>query len=212
MTSTRANPADEGGALKNTVLGGTASASTATNRQFQASNSLALDLFGEPTAPPQIVRLDRHCDRIAPCCDNLATIHPRYDGPHAAELRCAGCDKHRGWLPKVALDFLAETTKRFGAPTHPITLRDSTIGDHSMNPQRDNSGILFKNDRKAIDTQPDYTGNATVGGVEFRLSAWVKQGAKGKFMSLSLTPKDAAKPAAKATAKSDAPFDDAIGF
>ena len=77
------------------------------------------DLFGEPTAPPQIVRLDRSTDRERPCCDNLATIHPRPDTMHAAELRCAGCGKHRGWLPRVALDFLAETTKRFGAQQPP---------------------------------------------------------------------------------------------
>jgi hypothetical protein len=69
--------------------------------------------------------------------------------------------------------------------------------------QHDNSGIPFKNDHKAIDSQPDYTGSATVGGVEFRLSAWVKQGAKGKFMSLSLTPKDAAKPTAKTAPAND---------
>ena len=66
----------------------------------------------------------------------------------------------------------------------------------SVNQQRENSGVLFRNDRKAIDAQPDYTGSATVNGVEFRLSAWIKTGAKGKFMSLAFSPKDAntAKP------------------
>ena len=80
-----------------------------------------------------------------------------------------------------------------------------------MQKQRDNSAILFRNDRKETDSQPDYTGSATVGGIEFRLSAWIKQGANGNFLSLSLTPKDTAKPTAKATA-SPVPFDDPIGF
>ena len=92
-----------------------------------------LDLFGEPTAPPaQIVRLDRSIDRERPCCQNLATIRPTPDGPHAAELRCAGCDRHRGWLPKEAMSFLAEVARLWGAPTTPITLRDNSIGDHQM--------------------------------------------------------------------------------
>ena len=58
-----------------------------------------------------------------------------------------------------------------------------------MNPQRENSGILFKNDRKASERHPDYKGNATIGGEEFYLSAWVKQGRNGKFLSLSFTSK-----------------------
>lgn len=167
------------------------------------------DLFGEPTAPPQIVRLDRHCDRVAPCCDNLATIYPRPDTMHTAELRCGGCGKHRGWLPKVALDFLAETTKRFGPSTHPITLRDQTIGDHHMQRQRDLSGVLFKN-KKESPSQPDCRGEATINGAPFKLSAWIKQGKSGeKFMSLAFMPKDAAKPAAEAPARdfhSEVPF------
>jgi hypothetical protein len=63
----------------------------------------------------------------------------------------------------------------------------------SIKPQREGSGILFRNDKKEVgSTQPDYTGSATIGGVEYRLSAWVKQGNAGKFMSLSLTPKNGA--------------------
>lgn len=61
-----------------------------------------------------------------------------------------------------------------------------------MNREYDNTdrGVLFKNDRKEQDNHPDYKGSINVGGVEFWLSAWIKEGAKGKFMSLSVKPKD----------------------
>lgn len=59
--------------------------------------------------------------------------------------------------------------------------------------QKDNSGVLFKNDKKGVENRPDYTGNITVNGQSMWLSAWIKEGTKGKFMSLSCQPKDDTK-------------------
>ncbi len=57
--------------------------------------------------------------------------------------------------------------------------------------QRNGSGALFKNTKKeAGSKQPDYTGNAlSPSGEYFELSAWIKEGKSGKFMSVSLQPK-----------------------
>lgn len=49
---------------------------------------------------------------------------------------------------------------------------------------RENRGSLFKNDRKTKETQPDYTGSGLINGNEMRIAAWIKDGGKGKFMSL----------------------------
>lgn len=57
--------------------------------------------------------------------------------------------------------------------------------------QRDNSGSLFKNDRKEKDSHPDYTGNGMIDGKGFWFSAWIKKDRNGKaFMSLSFKPKE----------------------
>ena len=54
-----------------------------------------------------------------------------------------------------------------------------------------NRGALFKNDRKETDKHPDYSGSINVGGHDYWLSAWIKEGRNGKFMSLSVKQKDA---------------------
>ena len=62
----------------------------------------------------------------------------------------------------------------------------------------DNSGALFKNDRKEPGSrQPDYNGNLTVNGEEFWLSGWVKTSGPNakkpgmKFLSVAVQAKDA---------------------
>jgi len=54
--------------------------------------------------------------------------------------------------------------------------------------KRDNSGALFTNDKREKETHPHYQGKATIGGVEYYVSSWVKDGQKGKFQSLSFKP------------------------
>ena len=57
-----------------------------------------------------------------------------------------------------------------------------------MGYSKENTGALFKNDRKKSTKHPDYTGKVNVGGQDFRLAGWIKQAQSGKsFMSLSVT-------------------------
>jgi len=45
--------------------------------------------------------------------------------------------------------------------------------------QKDNSGAIFKNDKKEKDTQPDYKGKCVIDGVEKQISLWVKKSKSG---------------------------------
>jgi hypothetical protein len=56
---------------------------------------------------------------------------------------------------------------------------------------KDNSGALFKNERREKDTHPHATGTAIIDGVEYYVSAWTKDGRKGRFQSLAFKRKDA---------------------
>lgn len=78
-----------------------------------------------------------------------------------------------------------------------------------------NRGVLFKNDRKETDQQPDYTGKVNVQGEEKRLAGWIRQSKAGKtFLSLSISdplpPQETAP--APAQPQADQPLDDDIPF
>ena len=53
--------------------------------------------------------------------------------------------------------------------------------------QRDNSGSLFKNDpdKRRSDNSPEYGGKVMIDGRMYFINGWIKDGAKGKFFSLS---------------------------
>ena len=70
--------------------------------------------------------------------------------------------------------------------------------------QKDNTGSLFKNDRREKDSHPHAKGSATIDGVEYWVSAWTKEGQKGRWQSLSFQRKDE-KTAAKRNSD-DAPW------
>lgn len=46
--------------------------------------------------------------------------------------------------------------------------------------QKDNSGAIFKNDKKEKDTHPDYRGPIRVDGKDKEISLWVKKDKNGK--------------------------------
>jgi hypothetical protein len=56
---------------------------------------------------------------------------------------------------------------------------------------KNDSGSLFRNERRETDTQPEYRGDGIVNGEAVWINAWVKESKKTgrKFFSLSFRPK-----------------------
>jgi hypothetical protein len=72
-----------------------------------------------------------------------------------------------------------------------------------------NRGTFARNEKKESDTHADYNGQINVEGVEYWLNGWIKEGPKGKFMSLSVKPKaPAARQSSEPTRKAKGGFDD----
>lgn len=49
-------------------------------------------------------------------------------------------------------------------------------------------GTIFKNDRKEKDTHPDWRGTAMVNGALVEIAMWEKEGKRGTFYSVSVSP------------------------
>jgi len=158
-------------------------------------NVCSPDLFPD-TAPPsdpligRAVALATVCWR---CGTNVALFNPGR-GPHTAELRCRNCDAHLQWLSHADCETIAKfftaIENEFGVPTEIIyRLPNKTECEMSDDQKYDNTGILFRSD-KTKGSDRDYRGTITANGIEFWVSAWVRQGKKGKFLSLALKPKD----------------------
>ena len=75
-----------------------------------------------------------------------------------------------------------------------------------MTKKYDNSGALFKNEKKEKDTHPDYTGSITVEGADYWLCAWITDGALGNYLSLSVKKKDNEPKSRNNDLDSDIPF------
>lgn len=59
--------------------------------------------------------------------------------------------------------------------------------------QKEGQGSLFKNHDKKTDKHPEYRGDCTINGQQYWISAWIKEGKKGKWMSLAIQPKEDSK-------------------
>ena len=72
--------------------------------------------------------------------------------------------------------------------------------------QKEGQGSLFRNDKKNNEKSPEYTGSIMLNGREMRLSAWVKEGKSGKFLSLQVSEKQTPKPANNEQSNDGLPF------
>ena len=71
-----------------------------------------------------------------------------------------------------------------------------------MEYNNENRGALWKNDRRDDEKFPHYKGSLNVEGVDFWISAWLKESKDGtKFMSLSIKSKDQKEVKAPAPAR-----------
>lgn len=83
---------------------------------------------------------------------------------------------------------------------------------------RAGQGSLFKNDKKTTDKHPGAKGRALIccpkcsAESEHWISAWTKEGAKGKFQSLAFEPVDETRAPTKVSAPEQVEIDDDVPF
>lgn len=86
--------------------------------------------------------------------------------------------------------------------------------------QYDNNltGSLFKNDKGDNEKRPDYRGSCEINGVEFWMSAWIREAgpnskrAGERFMSIKFEPKEQQAAAPKPAPQQDPLADEDVPF
>jgi hypothetical protein len=92
------------------------------------------------------------------------------------------------------------------ASNSPTNIQEN-IGVKSKYEMKDGEGSLFKNDKRAKDTDPDVNGSARIGGVDYAINGWKKNSKSGlSYMKLSLCPKS------EVSGKAKPAFNDDVGF
>jgi hypothetical protein len=77
--------------------------------------NVQLTFDGLPNLSPLVglkLKLERKTDTGDACCAGFGIVHAG-KGPHAAELRCSGCGKHKGWLDKLTVNRLLDVLALF---------------------------------------------------------------------------------------------------
>ena len=77
--------------------------------------NVQLTFDGLPDLSPLIglkLKLERKTDLEDACCKGIGIVDAG-KGPHAAELRCSGCGKHKGWLDKLTVNRLLDVLAHF---------------------------------------------------------------------------------------------------
>jgi hypothetical protein len=67
-----------------------------------------------------VVKLDREIDRAQPCHANFVTINPD------RILTCQRCGRKRGNLSPSTADWIETLVNKFGCPTSPLVVRNSS--------------------------------------------------------------------------------------
>ena len=74
--------------------------------------------------------------------------------------------------------------------------------------QKPGDFTLFKNDKEGNEKRPDYTGSGLgLDGKKIKVSAWIKQGKNGKFMSCTIQAKTRGEPARQSAIAPDIDMD-----
>lgn len=76
---------------------------------------------------------------------------------------------------------------------------------------KDGQGTLHKNDKGGVETRPDYRGEIMLDGTAYEVAGWLKDGKAGKWMSLSIKPKEQTR-ASTVDRSVDRSIDDDIPF